>query len=428
MGVHVYKISNRKMASQIPTPCRKTALRHKELVMKKDHSIAWEVIMSHLKGTATAEEEAQLRSWLEADPTRKQYLAAAEQAWQDEIAPVGEDYEASFQELMTCIGQTRKRQLKRFWSYAAAACILIGLFACHHFSHLKSFRQTVPANTPLSDHIHPGSSKAILILNNGQEIALGDSTLQISLNGVEVKNDSANNLQYHADHPESHQQHNQLLVPRGGEYRVTLSDGTTVWLNSESELRYPTVFSGNVRRVELRGEAYFKVAHNEQQPFVVDADGCRVEVLGTEFNLCAYPDDTEKTTTLRRGKIKIGTDRFAAPDTLYPDMQLTYDTRSQKKQIRQVNAEIYSSWRQGHFEFDHTSFGQFLKIVSRWYDFDYQVKDSTLLNYHFTGSFDKSDNIDDMFRILKSSKIPVTISYQDQQVIFDRKNTNTINL
>ncbi|MDE5611184.1 MAG: FecR domain-containing protein [Odoribacter sp.] len=389
--------------------------------MNKNHSIEWKVIMSHLKGCATPEEEEQLRNWLEAEPTREQYLVAARQAWQDEIASVGEDYEATFQELMTRIGDTRKRQLKRLWSYAAAACVLIGLFAGYHFFYPESSRQTVPENTLLSDHIHPGSSKAILILNNGQEIALGDSILQINLNGVEVKNDSTNTLQYHADHPENHEHHNQLLVPRGGEYCVTLSDGTTVWLNSESELRYPTVFSGDTRRVELRGEAYFKVAHNEQQPFIVDADGCRVEVLGTEFNLCAYPDDTEKTTTLRRGKVKIGTDRFSAPDTLYPDMQLTYDTQSQKKQIRQVNAEIYGSWRKGHFEFDHTSFEQFLKIVSRWYDFDYQVKDSTLLDYHFTGSFDKSDNIDDMFRILKSSKIPVTISYQDNQVIFDRK-------
>lgn len=389
--------------------------------MKKNHSIEWKVIMSHLKGSTTPEEEEQLQDWLKAEPAREQYLAAAKQAWQDEIASVGEDYEASFRELMTSIGETRKRQLKRLWSYAAAACVLIGLFTGYHFFHPESSRQTVSEHTLLSDHIHPGSSKAILILNNGQEIALGDSMLQINLNGVEVKNDSTNTLQYHADHPENHEHHNQLLVPRGGEYCVTLSDGTTVWLNSESELRYPTVFSGDIRRVELRGEAYFKVARNEQQPFIVDADGCRVEVLGTEFNLCAYPDDTEKTATLCRGKVKIGTNRCSAPDTLYPDMQLTYDTQSKKKQIRQVNAEIYGSWRQGHFEFDHTSFGQFLKIVSRWYDFDYQVKDSTLLDYHFTGSFDKSDNIDDMFRILKSSKIPVTISYQDKQVIFDRK-------
>ncbi len=391
--------------------------------MKRNNSIDWRILMSHLKGCTTSEEEKLFQAWLKSDPAHEKYFAAARQAWQDQLDPVNENYENSFQELMASLkpAQPRKRKLRRFLSYAAAACILAGLFTCYSILRSNSSREKGPEILQFSDHIRPGTSKATLVLNNGQKFLLGDSLLQMTLNGVEIKDDSTNNLHYYANQAESNLQHNQLIVPRGGEYSVTLSDGTTVWLNSESELRYPTAFSGNIRRVELKGEAYFKVARNENQPFIVDADGYQVEVLGTEFNLSAYPDDSHKTTTLLRGKVKVGIDCFPVADTLLPNMQLAYNTECQSRQIRQVNAEIYSSWRQGHFEFDHTSFGQFLKIVSRWYDFSYQVKDSSLLNYHFTGAFEKSDNIDDMFRILKSSKIPITIDYQDKQIIFDRK-------
>lgn len=392
--------------------------------MKRNNFIDWRIIMSHLKGSATSEEEKLFQAWLKSDPAHENYVAAARQAWQDEINPVNENYENSFQELMADLrpAQPRKRKLRRLLSYAAAACVLGGLFSCYFILRSDSSQEQDPEIFQFSNHIRPGTSKATLVLNNGQKIPLGDSLLQITLDGVEIKDDSTNNLQYYADQAENSLQHNRLIVPRGGEYCVTLSDGTIVWLNSESELRYPTAFSGNIRRVELKGEAYFKVAHNENQPFIVDANGYQVEVLGTEFNLSAYPDDSHKTTTLLRGKVKVGIDRFPAPDTLYPNMQLAYNTTSQSRQIKQVNAEMYGSWRQGHFEFDHTSFGQFLKIVSRWYDFSYQVKDTSLLNYHFTGAFEKSDNIDDLFRILKSSKIPITIGYRDKHIIFDRKH------
>lgn len=392
--------------------------------MKKNDSIDWGIIMSHLKGCATEEEEKLFQTWLKSDPSHEKYVESARQAWQDEIRPVHENYEASFQELMTIIQrpQTSGRKLIRWSSYAAAACIIAGIFTCYYILRTQS-NQELPAEiTQFSDYISPGASKATLVLNNGQKISLGDNLLEMTIDGVNLKDDSTNNLQYHANRKEETTQYNRLIVPRGGEYCVTLADGTVIWLNSESELCYPTSFAGNVRRVELKGEAYFKVAHNENQPFIVDARDYHVEVLGTEFNLSAYPDDHNKTTTLLRGKVKIGIDQFSQPDTLLPNMQFTYNKTDQTKQIQHVNAEMYSSWRHGHFEFDHTSFEQFLKIVSRWYNFRYLVKDDSLLNYHFTGAFDKSDNIDDMFKILRSSKIPITISYQDNQIIFDRKH------
>lgn len=392
--------------------------------MKKNDSIDWRIIMSHLKGCANGKEEELFQAWLKSDPLHEKYIESARQAWQDEIQPVHENYEASFQELMTIIQrpQVSRRKLIRWVSYAAAACIIAGIFTCYYILHTQ-LNQKFPTETlQLSDFISPGASRATLVLDNGQKISLGDNPLEMTIDGVELKDDSTNYLQYHANQKEETTQRNRLIVPRGGEYCVTLADGTVIWLNSESELRYPTSFTDNVRRVELKGEAYFKVAHNENQPFIVDAGDYHVEVLGTEFNLSAYPDDHNKITTLLRGKVKIGIERFSQPDTLLPDMQFTYNKAYQTKQIQHVNAAIYGSWRYGHFEFDHTSFEQFLKTVSRWYDFKYQVRDASLLNYHFTGAFDKSDNIDDMFKILKSSKIPITISYQDNQIIFDRKH------
>lgn len=393
--------------------------------MKKKDFIEWGLIMSHLKGCATEEEEKLFQAWLKADPAHEQYIASAKQAWDDEIKPVNEDYEVSFQELLAKIEHSqcpviRKRRIRRLLPYVAAACIIAGIFACHYLFHTRPAQEITKEALQLSGYIRPGTAKATLVLDNGRTIPLGDSLINININGVEIKDDSANNLRYHADL--THEVvSNRLIIPRGGEYCVTLADGTVVWLNSESELSYPTAFTGNVRRVELKGEAFFKVAPDKNVPFIVDAGDYHVEVLGTEFNLSAYPEDENKVTTLVKGKVKIGIDRFSDSDTLLPNMQFTYNTEHQSKQITQVNANIYGSWKQGHFEFDHTSLKQFLKIVSRWYDFKYLVKDASLLNYHFTGAFEKGNNIDDLFRILRSSKIPVEISYQSGLVIFDKR-------
>lgn len=387
--------------------------------MQPTDFIDWQLIRLYLKGEATATEAEQVEQWLKADPAHEAYLKAAAKAWQEDIPPVVHDPESSFRELLPRLSLHPAKSLVRrhLWAYAAA-CLLAGLLFCYWFYPFAAFLPN--ENTQLSGYIHPGSPKATLVLESGESISLGDSLLKIELQGVEIQNDTIHNLVYLAHTSETITQ-NRLIVPRGGEYCVTLSDGTIVWLNSESELIYPTVFSGKHRKVELKGEAFFKVRPNAEMPFIVTAGNYHVEVLGTEFNLCAYPDESEKTTTLLKGKVKVNIDELTAGDTLSPNMQLIYHSHQHRRSIQQVNAETYCSWREGHFEFDHTSLEQFMRVVARWYNFDYQIKDASLLGYHFTGAFRKSDNIDDLFRILHSSKIPVEITYQNKQVILDKK-------
>lgn len=401
---------------------QRKVIRCKNSVMQKGHHIEWKIISHKLSENATEQEEQLLRQWLEADESHRIYFERAKEAWNTEIQPPAFDCENGFRELSAQLKHPSRPLYKTVISYAAVLTLLLTL-ACGYLL-LHEDKQEPTTGIPLSEYIHPGKVKATLILNDGKKIALENSDVELNIKGVIVRNDTNNNLRYDAP-ANGNAEYNRLVVPRGGEYCVTLADGSTVWLNSGSELWYPTLFSGTDRKVVLKGEAYFKVAHNDKMPFIVEAGGCQVEVLGTEFNLCAYPDDENQTATLIQGKVKVNVIGGPDSETLLPDMQFVYNTINRETKILQVNTDYYTAWRNGQFEFRNVPFGEFLRVVARWYNFNYKVLDTTLLDYHLTGSFLKSDNIEDLFRILNSVKMPVDIKFTDGILLFSKKSNDT---
>ncbi|MDC1324467.1 DUF4974 domain-containing protein, partial [Flavobacteriaceae bacterium] len=198
---------------------------------------------------------------------------------------------------------------------------------------------------------------------------------------------------------------NFLTIPRGGQFFLKLSDGTQVWLNSESQLKYPVSFrDGETRVVELvYGEAYFDVSPSNEHKgakFKVLNQAQEIEVLGTEFNVKAYKDETNIFTTLIEGKVSISTE--TTNQILKPKQQASFNISSKTMAIATVDVYSHTSWKEGVFSFRRTSLEQIMKVLSRWYDMDVEFMNPELKKEGFNGVLGKDQNIEDILKIIQS--------------------------
>jgi transmembrane sensor len=283
----------------------------------------------------------------------------------------------------------------RSWPYAAAAAILVFISVG---IYLVGKKTSSPAPTlsqhakPVKNDIQPGSEKAILTLANGNTITLddapngvvskqGNSAISKSANGLVINggNDAGNQLAF-----------NTITIPRGGKYHITLSDGTNVWLNSSSALTFPAAFTGTGRTVRVTGEAYFEVAKNDKMPFKIDVNGKQVvEVIGTHFNISAYTDENNITTTLLEGSVKVTyKDKF----TYIVPGQMAVNNFGQRIMVKQANLEEVMAWKNDSFIFNNENITSIMRKISRWYDVDVAYKgDMTSVN--FDGSYSRSKGL-----------------------------------
>ncbi len=305
---------------------------------------------------------------------------------------------------------------RNIFKYAAA--ILIFVSAGYFFLTKEETTQNT-APIIVNNNIKTGTDKATLTLGDGTNVTLekGKDYIaeHIESNGEEIIYANSNNSK-------SDIVYNYLTIPRGGQYFVKLSDGTQIWLNSESQLKYPENFiQGQIREVELvYGEAYFDVSPS------TDHDGAKfkvihrkqeVEVLGTEFNIKAYNDETEVFTTLVEGVVKVG--NSSDSKILEPDQQTIIADASNIIYVHAVNAKGETSWRRGVFDFNDKSLKEILKVLSRWYDMDVIIVDKDIESELFTGTFGKEQNIEDiLFLINKLTNIQYEIN---NKTIFLRK-------
>lgn len=232
-------------------------------------------------------------------------------------------------------------------------------------------------------------NKAFLLLSNGNRVKLDSCQQIVDKKKIIATNDNKGILNYQTiDNLEVTPTPNTLIVPRGGSYQLCLSDGTKVWLNAESSLTYPSVFEKKGKReVELIGEAYFEVAKDTNRPFIVQSKGQSVTVLGTRFNLSAYPG-AHSQTTLVEGKVCVKNMHRQQELLLLPNQQavLTKENNLLKKE---VDAETYMSWINGIYEFNHVSLSDITSQLSRWYNVEIQFSDKSLRKKHFTGAISR---------------------------------------
>lgn len=309
--------------------------------------------------------------------------------------------------------------------YAAAALIVVSLsvyfFRKDAFVNPADTHETVVIDIPV---IKPGTNKAVLVLAGGEQVVLGK--------GKSYKNASAassgeeitykNSLSKKGD-----KLFNYLIVPRGGNFTISLSDGTKVWLNSESKLKFPVAFTkGESRDVELLyGEAYFEVSpsiKHQGTHFFVHNNKQQVEVVGTQFNIKAYPDENNVFTTLVEGKVTVSTDQQT--EKLVPGQQSQLNLKYKSFKISQVDVSRSIAWKEGVFYFEDESIENILRTMSRWYDFEYKFKSETLKNSRFTGLIKKRKNLEDILNVIsRTSNIKYSINSKNDvnEVIISSK-------
>lgn len=252
--------------------------------------------------------------------------------------------------------------------------------------------------------IKPGRLQAELRLGTGVRLALNEHQGVYSSEnaGVEIVNDTvAGKVSYHVNKTgmEDSLVFNTLIVPKGGEYSLELPDGTVVWVNSESSLRFPEKFTSNRREVFLEGEAYFEVKKDANRPFYVHTEVGKVRVLGTAFNVCAYSNDRFWQTTLVEGSVMINQEEKEV--LLKPNEQYQIDVRTGKAGLREVLPELYTSWRDGKFYFKAYTFEELVEKLERWYDFKMFYMNEEIKTRRFSGVVNKYQPLEEMFKFLQ---------------------------
>jgi len=274
--------------------------------------------------------------------------------------------------------------------------------------------------------IEPGTQTAHLVLSNGKKIALDEMALKMKEANNQVLIENKNrSLNYTSVNNESKKQitvFNELLIGKGEEYQLVLSDGTQVWLNSESRLKFPVQFAKNRREVILEGEAFFEVTKNPEAPFIVKTGPMNVEVLGTSFNVSAYKDEASIQTTLVEGKVRVSsTFGQSQEQVLKPNEQAVFNKSNNQIEIIEVNAALYACWREGVFVFDEDNLEDILKKLSRWYDLNVFFKSEEVRAYQFSGKLPRFKNCNELLEMIeKTTDVQFTMK-ENRTVIVNKK-------
>lgn len=268
------------------------------------------------------------------------------------------------------------------------------------------FRENVSTSTVVEKNtLVPGNSNAYLVLSGGERLNLS-SMLKDTMfveHGAGVQIDSSGRVSYFVKNQDSKKEiiYNTIVVPRAGEYNLLLADGTRVWLNSESELRYPVEFSGDRREVYLKGEGYFEVARDEEKPFYVQADDVVIRVLGTTFDVNAYRDRGAVLTTLVSGRVTVhnhGAENFVE---MKPGEQAV--VQDGVVTVKRVDARKSIAWIKGKFYFDEMPLEDIMKQLARWYDIEVFFAAQELKSYEFTGLIRKDFSAERVFEIIEKT-------------------------
>lgn len=281
-----------------------------------------------------------------------------------------------------------------------AASILV-LIAVGGYWMMNNWQQTKSDQHPLTASVLPGSNQAMLTLGNGQAIPLQstkDGEL-VSTSGGRIRKKADGQIIYepasHSNHPEI----NTVRTPTGGQWQVILPDGTHVWLNASSSISYEVPFNGKERKVQLSGEAYFEVSKNSAQPFKVISSNQEVNVLGTAFNIMAYPDEPTVQTTLVQGFVMVANGKQKV--RLSPGDQT--NSTADKIQVRHgIDTEEAVSWKDGYFKFN-SNLEEIMNRIARWYDIKIIYKHRPGLNETFEGEISRNRSLEDVLHIIEAS-------------------------
>jgi ferric-dicitrate binding protein FerR (iron transport regulator) len=348
------------------------------------HRIA-QLIAGYLRGTISKREHEELDNWIAAsDENMQLFERLTDEKNLEEAAKWIEnvDTEKALEEKKQQI-EFNKPPVRKMWlrilPYAVAASVIIVL-GLLFFQPSES--NGTNGKTVVINDINPGGNKAVLQLADGRKIILDSAANGVlATEGNIPVSKIEGQLIYTKDKAASSEIiYNAVTTPKGGQYKLTLSDGTKVWLNAASSIQYPVSFSSNERTVSIKGEAYFEVEKNKEKPFKVKVNDMMVEVLGTQFNINAYSDEPAIRTTLAEGSIKVSI-LNGESSTLKPGQQAQLTSEGVLKTV-DANIEEILAWKDGKFSFDGTQIEHIMRQITRWYDAEviYELKPTD----HFT--------------------------------------------
>ncbi|GAA4780484.1 DUF4974 domain-containing protein [Olivibacter ginsenosidimutans] len=358
----------------------------------------------YLENACSEEELQELRSFVTNPAYERELAALLDETWDNLNATEAstestKDMHLLYRRIVTT--PQRKQLRRKWWPYMAAAsiaCLLVIAGFYVYFLGVHS-SQPVAVRQQLVNDVAPGGSKATLKLADGSTIDIErveDGRVK-SKSGLEVVKQQGQLIFSPSITGEADTGYNQIMTPNGGQYQVKLPDGTQVWLNAASSLRFPAVFSGSERKVELTGEAYFEVAKNKDQPFRVNVNQTStIEVLGTHFNVMAYPNEHTINTTLLEGSIKVSHGKRSS--FVSPGQQVRID----KTGIQVVNADLEEAvaWKNGLFQFSSTDLRTIMHQMERWYNVEVHYT-SDVSNKKLTGLISRNTNLSNVLRMLE---------------------------
>lgn len=361
------------------------------------------------KGRLTAAETEELNRLL-AGPQRAQFEEhiAGMMAEQDVPAETGNDaaHDASFAKIMAAdspaaIIKTGFFTRRRKWLGAAAVFLLCALTGTFFIVRRQRLQHSVAGISPQRPEKLPGRNTAILTLEDNSTVDLGNSSDKvIGPQGRSQVVMAGGRLAYLQQKTgASTVAYNRITTPRGGEFAVTLSDGTKVWLNAASALRFPTSFSGAAREVELDGEAYFEVAGDKEHPFEVKIRDKKVQVLGTQFNIMGYEDEAAIVTTLVNGSVQVSSPGQPAR-ILVPGQHAIVNNHVPGIQVEQADVDEETAWKNGRTYFNGADIRQIMRQVSRWYNVDVQFMGEAN-KLKFTCTVARKDKLSKLLQLLE---------------------------
>lgn len=306
------------------------------------------------------------------------------------------------------IGRSRYRQrVVKLCKQAAVVVLLVGAGVLVYNQHAAE--SSLLESGAMAETNRPGNNPALLVNEEGRMLTLKQAYYVQATQTPQVSVEVAPHRLYYHVKPSQPQSgiadsllYNTLIVPRGGEYLLVLSDGTEIWLNADSRITYPICFKGTTREVSISGEAYFKVSKYAGKSFIVKTNHGNIRVLGTEFNVKDYPDDKKLTLTLVKGKIDYGRQGMQRHFELEPNQQLTVEGQDPPV-LQTVNPYYDICWKDGQFMFQQQKLEDLFRQLERWYDIEVSYTDESLKQLHFSGELSRYKNVDTFVDVFERS-------------------------
>jgi ferric-dicitrate binding protein FerR (iron transport regulator) len=357
------------------------------------------LLQKYQEGTLSAEDKDKLDAW---------YLHKASNS---NLQLNEYELEDSYEFVKSKLPLQQETKVISLWPRIAVAASIAVVLGTGIFYFAQTKQQPVHV-VAKPQEIAPGGNRGVLTLSNGKQIVLSDISAKDTIakegeeNEVTIKMNANGEITYvinpNAEGSKDDNSFNTLSTPTGGQYNIILADGTKVYLNAVSSIKYPTQFNGDKRVVELEGEAYFEVAKNKNKPFIVKSDNQSIEVLGTHFNVHAYNNEPVVKTTLLEGSVAVA---FKNQKTiLKPGQQSDISDNASRIKVREVDTEEAVAWKNGRFKFDNADLKTVMKQLERWYGITVEYR-GDVSDVRFNGGTFRNKNLSEVLKVLELSNI-----------------------